>query len=144
MELGRRYAGALSSAIVLTQAGCHDERSTNRGLREVPEGYIAFVEELPGANSQGDTLEEARSNLREAVQLYWSQPADCKRSVGRYLGHSRATCADFMKRIDLICHRKRHGAQLLREGGNHSVYVNRKKRQSFCSSTSSRNQRISC
>lgn len=32
-------------------------------------GYIAFVEELPGANSQGDTLEEARENLREAVQL---------------------------------------------------------------------------
>jgi predicted RNase H-like HicB family nuclease len=27
------------------------------------------VEELPGANAQGDTLEEARSNLQEAVQL---------------------------------------------------------------------------
>lgn len=36
---------------------------------EVPEGYIAFVEELPGANTQGATLEEARANLREAVQL---------------------------------------------------------------------------
>jgi predicted RNase H-like HicB family nuclease len=35
----------------------------------VPEGYIAFVEELPGANTQGDTLEEARGNLREAVDL---------------------------------------------------------------------------
>jgi predicted RNase H-like HicB family nuclease len=35
----------------------------------VPEGYIAFVEELPGANTQGDTLEEARANLREAVEL---------------------------------------------------------------------------
>jgi predicted RNase H-like HicB family nuclease len=35
----------------------------------VPEGYVAFVEELPGANTQGDTLEEARANLREAVQL---------------------------------------------------------------------------
>ena len=35
----------------------------------VPEGYIAFVEELPGANTQGDTLEEARENLREAVEL---------------------------------------------------------------------------
>ena len=32
-------------------------------------GYLAFVEELPGANTQGDTLEEARANLREAVQL---------------------------------------------------------------------------
>jgi predicted RNase H-like HicB family nuclease len=36
---------------------------------EVPEGYIAFVEELPGANSQGVTLEEARENLKEAVEL---------------------------------------------------------------------------
>ena len=35
----------------------------------VLEGYIAFVEELPGANTQGDTLEEARANLREAVEL---------------------------------------------------------------------------
>jgi len=37
--------------------------------QEVPEGYIAFVEELPGANSQGATLEEARANLKEAVAL---------------------------------------------------------------------------
>jgi predicted RNase H-like HicB family nuclease len=38
-------------------------------LRKVPEGYIAFVEELPGANTQAPTLDEARENLREAVQL---------------------------------------------------------------------------
>jgi predicted RNase H-like HicB family nuclease len=38
-------------------------------FREVPEGYIAFVEELPGANTQGRTLEEARLNLQEAVEL---------------------------------------------------------------------------
>lgn len=36
---------------------------------KVPEGYVAFVEELPGANTQGETLEEARGNLREAVEL---------------------------------------------------------------------------
>ncbi|MEI7892851.1 MAG: type II toxin-antitoxin system HicB family antitoxin [Myxococcales bacterium] len=36
---------------------------------QVPEGYIAFVEELPGANTQGATLDEARENLKEAVQL---------------------------------------------------------------------------
>ena len=35
----------------------------------VPEGYIAFIEELPGANTQGDTLDEARENLKEAVEL---------------------------------------------------------------------------
>ncbi|KKO21169.1 MAG: type II toxin-antitoxin system HicB family antitoxin [Candidatus Brocadia sp.] len=38
-------------------------------FQKVPEGYIGFVEELPGVNTQGDTLEEARSNLEEAVQL---------------------------------------------------------------------------
>ncbi len=36
---------------------------------KVPEGYIGFVEELPGANTQGATLEEARENLREAVTM---------------------------------------------------------------------------
>jgi predicted RNase H-like HicB family nuclease len=38
-------------------------------FRKVPEGYIAFVEELPGANTQAATLEEARRNLKEAVAL---------------------------------------------------------------------------
>lgn len=38
-------------------------------FEKVPEGYIAFVEELPGANTQGVTLEEARENLREAIEL---------------------------------------------------------------------------
>ena len=38
-------------------------------FKKVPEGYIAFVEELPGANTQGATLDEARENLREAVQM---------------------------------------------------------------------------
>ena len=39
-------------------------------FKEAPEGgYIAFVEELPGANTQGETLDEARENLREAVGL---------------------------------------------------------------------------
>jgi predicted RNase H-like HicB family nuclease len=38
-------------------------------FKKVPQGYIAFVEELPGANTQGATLEEARENLREAVEL---------------------------------------------------------------------------
>ena len=38
-------------------------------FKKFPEGYAAFVEELPGANTQGATLEEARANLAEAVQL---------------------------------------------------------------------------
>ncbi len=38
-------------------------------FRQVPEGYIGFVEELPGANTQAETLDEARENLQEAVTL---------------------------------------------------------------------------
>lgn len=38
-------------------------------FRKVPTGYVAFVEELPGANTQGAALEEARENLREATRL---------------------------------------------------------------------------
>ena len=40
---------------------------------EVPQseggGYVAYTEELPGAISEGDTLEEARENLRDAVEI---------------------------------------------------------------------------
>lgn len=38
-------------------------------FQKVAEGYIGFVEELPGANTQGATLEEVRANLAEAVDL---------------------------------------------------------------------------
>jgi predicted RNase H-like HicB family nuclease len=38
-------------------------------FEQVPNGYIGYVEELPGANTQADTLEEARENLAEAVEL---------------------------------------------------------------------------
>ncbi len=33
-------------------------------------GYTAFVPALPGCISEGDTLDEARRNIREAVELY--------------------------------------------------------------------------
>ena len=38
-------------------------------FEKVPEGYVGFIEELPGANTQAPTIEEARSNLKEAVEL---------------------------------------------------------------------------
>lgn len=38
-------------------------------FEQVNEAYIGFIEELPGANTQGTTLEEARENLQEAVGL---------------------------------------------------------------------------
>ncbi len=36
-------------------------------FQKVPQGYIGYVEELPGANTQGDMLEETRKNLKEAI-----------------------------------------------------------------------------
>jgi predicted RNase H-like HicB family nuclease len=44
------------------------ERTFNAVYLKVPEGYVGFVEELPGVSTQGATLEEARSNLRDAVE----------------------------------------------------------------------------
>ena len=38
-------------------------------FQKVPEGYIGYVEELPGANTQGATLDETRENLKEAIEL---------------------------------------------------------------------------
>jgi predicted RNase H-like HicB family nuclease len=32
------------------------------------EWWIGYLEELPGANTQGRTLEEARENLKDAVR----------------------------------------------------------------------------
>lgn len=55
---------------------------------KVPEGYIAFVEELPGANTQGGTLEEARENLKEAVEMV--------------LEVNRAMAAEAMKGAEVI------------------------------------------
>ena len=46
---------------------------------KVSEGYVAFIEELPGANTQGATLDEARENLQEAVALV----LDANRAMAR-------------------------------------------------------------
>jgi len=61
--------------VVLGQSGNSNRKESVVDLqctavfRKVPEGYIAFIEEFPGANTQGASLEEARANLREAVAL---------------------------------------------------------------------------
>jgi predicted RNase H-like HicB family nuclease len=55
-------------------------RSTNLTavFMKVPEGYVAFIEELPGANTQGATLDEAGENLQEAAALV----LDANRALG--------------------------------------------------------------
>ena len=48
--------------------GFHDVKLTAVFVK-VPEGYVGLVEELPGANTQGKTLQEARDNIREAIEM---------------------------------------------------------------------------
>ena len=39
-------------------------------IEHAPEGgYGAICPEVPGANGQGETIEETKNNLREAIQL---------------------------------------------------------------------------
>ena len=48
-------------------------------------GFVAYTEELPGAISEGDTLEEARDNLRDAIELLLEANRELagKRSPGK-------------------------------------------------------------
>ena len=61
---------------------------------EMPDGgYSAFIEELPGANTQGATLDEARENLREAVEMV----LEVNREIAeRNLGDSRVSREPFV------------------------------------------------
>ena len=36
-------------------------------------GYIAYIEEIPGINSQGETIEEAKENLTDAINLMFEE-----------------------------------------------------------------------
>jgi predicted RNase H-like HicB family nuclease len=96
-------------------------------FQQVPDGYIGFVAELPAANTQGATLEEARANLQEAVQLVlesngalWSK----KLSVVERLSVSRSA-SPLREAARPHSAPEAHGCEWLRAGGNHSVYNNR-------------------
>ena len=76
--MGAQYGREFGSSALSRGASLHSQqRPQSQGIpmkftavfQKVPQGYIAFVEELPGANTQGDTLDEARENLTEAVEL---------------------------------------------------------------------------
>ncbi len=49
-------------------------------FKKVPEGYIAWVEDLPGANTQGATLQETRENLREAIRMVFEANRELAKS----------------------------------------------------------------
>jgi len=53
-------------------------------FQKVREGYIGFVEELPGANTQARTLKQARANLAEALELVLrANRTLAKKSIGK-------------------------------------------------------------
>lgn len=62
--------------------------------QKVAEGYIAFIEELPGANSQGVTLDEVRANLVEAVEMVME--------ANRYLAEERIKGLDVIREPFLL------------------------------------------
>lgn len=45
-------------------------------LRREKKGYSAFCIELDGCLSQGETMDELRSNLEEALDVYLSEPME--------------------------------------------------------------------
>jgi predicted RNase H-like HicB family nuclease len=57
------YCGPIESAEVFMLLKVHFEPSDEGG-------YTVYVPALPGCISEGDTLEEARTNIREAIDLY--------------------------------------------------------------------------
>src|SRR5438552_1106426 len=99
---------------------------------EVPEsaggGYVAYTEELPGAISEGETLEEARENLRDAIELLLQANRELasKSHRGKKVDREKITVPVWwvMKRVELIRHLESHGCMLLHEGTNHSVDYN--------------------
>jgi predicted RNase H-like HicB family nuclease len=54
------------------------KKKITRIVRKSGDWYIAYIRELPGVNTQGRTLAEARSNLREALALVTEARAELR------------------------------------------------------------------
>jgi predicted RNase H-like HicB family nuclease len=49
-----------------------------RIIRKSGDWYIAYIKEIPGVNTQGRTLAEARSNLQDAMALITEVKAELR------------------------------------------------------------------
>jgi len=58
--------------------------------------WIGYVEELPGANTQGATLEEARENLKEAIRLILEENREQARHIASQLADPNETDLDYL------------------------------------------------
>ena len=50
-------------------------------IEQDKDGYFAYVPELKGCHTQGDSMEEVMKHIKEAIDLYLStlRPAELKR-----------------------------------------------------------------
>jgi predicted RNase H-like HicB family nuclease len=67
--VGRTPSSARDPLVALGEIISMRSMNLTAVFMKVPEGYVAFIEELPDANTQGATLDEARENLKEAAAL---------------------------------------------------------------------------
>jgi len=51
--------------------------------KEADGGYSVWIPDLPGCASQGDTLEQAIENIKEAAELYLEDANDDQKSEGK-------------------------------------------------------------
>ena len=92
--------------------------------------YFAQCEQIPGAMTQGETIEEAKENLKDAINLMLEDAKeDFRKACGSKRFIRRKIAMLQMKRNQLIKHLLSNGCVLKREGGNHSVYINVKTRK---------------
>ena len=57
--------------------------------------YIAYIEEMPGVNTQGATMDEARTNLLEALQLI----LDVRREIAQEEQEGRTIIKEEIKMV---------------------------------------------
>jgi predicted RNase H-like HicB family nuclease len=52
-------------------------------IEQDKDGYFAYVPELKGCHTQGDSMEEVMKHIKEAIDLYLStlRPAEVKRML---------------------------------------------------------------
>lgn len=95
-------------------------------FKKVPEGYIAWVEELPGANTQGATPAEAEENLLEAIRLAFEAERDLHGTPlpSEFSMKNQDLPGRRVKLRELTLHLEAYGCRLLREGSRHTHYLN--------------------
>lgn len=99
-------------------------RNEFTAIIEQDEGwYIAYSPEVPGANGQGRSKDEALQSLRQAIALILQERReDGLRGVPP--AAIRETVTVGMKTVALLRHLRQYGCVLKREGAEHSLWTN--------------------